>query len=149
MSNQVFYALKFKGRAQPANEAGNVLKAATRAANCTFTTTLRPDGVSGVVNTEGVSAAAFESEVLMIDKIRFTETGSINFGRGNRLYFSTLGEGFMFASADPKLVQGAVAWKVERGEGSFAGATGNITSNFSVDDHGGVIDYQVAVLFLK
>jgi hypothetical protein len=42
-----------------------------------------------------------------------------------------------------------VIWKVERGEGQFAGATGLITSNFFVSSTGEVTDNHFGVLFVK
>jgi hypothetical protein len=46
------------------------------------------------------------------------------------------------------LQRGAVIWEVTGGDGAFVGARGLITSNFSVDGAGGVIDNHVAQFFL-
>jgi hypothetical protein len=55
----------------------------------------------------------------------FLESGSIRFADGNhRLRFSTVGQGYLADSPEPKLKSGAVMWKVDGGEGQFAGASG-------------------------
>jgi hypothetical protein len=41
-----------------------------------------------------------------------------------------------------------VIWKVDGGEGKFEGATGFITSNFSVDAEGSITDHQLANVIL-
>ena len=73
---------------------------------------------------------------------------SITFGDGNRLHFSTVGQGYLAGSADPKLRAGVVTWRIDSGEGQFAGATGMITSNFTVSDVLEVVDYQFGLIFL-
>jgi hypothetical protein len=94
--------------------------------------------------------AYFESEVKMTGPKHFTESGSITFGDGDHtLTFSTVGQGELIPSADPKEMSGAVTWKVDSGEGQFAGATGYITSNFLVSDQGEVTDYHFGLIFLK
>ena len=40
-------------------------------------------------------------------------------------------------------------WRVEGGEGQFAGANGYITSNFTLDEAGRVADNQFGVLYVK
>ncbi len=68
---------------------------------------------------------------------------------GNRLDFSTIGEGYLGASTDGSLQHGTVMWRVNGGEGPFAGASGLITSNFFVDGSGAVTDHQFGVLFVE
>ncbi|MBV8818796.1 MAG: hypothetical protein JO022_10605 [Acidobacteriaceae bacterium] len=43
---------------------------------------------------------------------------------------------------------GAVIWKVDGGEGQFEKASGYITSNFSVNAEGDVVDYHMGSIFL-
>ena len=40
-------------------------------------------------------------------------------------------------------------WRVDGGEGQFAGASGYITSNFTLSDTGDVTDNQFGVIFVK
>ena len=94
--------------------------------------------------------AEFESEVTLTGDTSFLEKGSIRFGDGNnRLHFSTIEHGYLGDSADPKLKSGAVMWRVDGGEGQFAGASGYITSNFTLSDTGEVTDNQFGVIFVK
>jgi hypothetical protein len=44
--------------------------------------------------------------------------------------------------------RGAVVWEVTGGDGRFAGASGLITSNFTFDASGQIVDNQFAVLFV-
>ena len=62
--------------------------------------------------------------------------------------FTTLGRGLLGPSGIEGLQRGAVIWEVTDGDGALAGARGLITSNFSVDGAGAVIDNHVAQLFL-
>ena len=77
----------------------------------------------------------------------FVESGSITFGEGDHaLKFTTVGQGTLTPDASTKTMVGAVIWKVESGEGQFKNATGLITSNFSVDETGGVTDHQFGAI---
>jgi len=94
--------------------------------------------------------ATFESEVTLAGESSFVESGSIAFGEGNhRLRFSTVGQGHLGSSADPKLKSGVVMWRIEKGEGQFANATGYITSNFTLSDAGEVTDHHFGVIFVQ
>lgn len=80
----------------------------------------------------------------------FQESGAIRFGQGHRLRFSTVGQGYMGPTPDPKLRAGTVTWRVDGGEGQFDGATGLITSNFTFNpETGEVVDNHFGVIFLK
>ena len=146
---QVIYAMQFKGSGVPVSESPMVMKAATSSPSSTITTTVGPAGVEGSIKPTNGGAASFESQVTMTGESSFDETGSIGFGEGNRLRFSTLGQGHLGPSPDPKLSCGAVMWKVDGGEGQFAGASGYITSNFSITDKGEVTDHQFGVIFVE
>lgn len=145
---QVIYAMQFKGKAGP-GAAANVLKASTSASSSTITTLVGAQGVQGKIEPATGGNAEFESEVTVTGETSFSEKGSIRFGAGNRLHFSSLEHGYLGDSAEPKLKSGAVMWRVEGGEGQFAGATGFITSNFTLSDTGEVIDNQFGVIFVK
>jgi|SRR6266508_2368972 len=145
---QIIYALQFKGQAAPVEGASGVMKAATSAPGCAITTEVGPNGVRGDLRPAGGGTAEFESEVTLTGDTSFLESGMITFGQGNRLRFSTVGQGYLGPSADPRLSTGAVIWRIDSGEGQFAGATGLITSNFSVSDTGEVTDNHFGVIFL-
>jgi len=147
---QIQYVMQFKGTAVPANEAGTVLKAATTAPSCTISTVVGDTGVRGSLQPISGGLATFESQVTFISETSFQESGSITFGdKGHKLYFSTVGQGYIGPCADPQLKHGSIIWKIERGEGQFAGATGLITSNFFVSDSGEVSDNHLGVIFVK
>ncbi len=126
----VTFALQFKGEAGPLADAVGVLKAQTRAA--------------GVAETGG-GEARFSSIVTMVGDGLFVESGAIDYGGGSSLTFDTVGQGRIGTAAGG--MAGAVIWKVVEGKGRWAGASGYLTSNFTVSEKGEVVDNQVAVLF--
>lgn len=147
---QILYAMQFSGQAAPVAGSANAIKATTMASSCTLTTVVGADGVSASLAPAPGGKAAFESEVTVTGDSSFLESGTIRFGDGNhRLRFSTLGQGYMGASADPKLRHGSVIWRVEGGEGQFAGANGLITSNFTISEAGEVVDRHFGVIFVR
>jgi hypothetical protein len=52
-------------------------------------------------------------------------------------------------SASPGLRHGTVTWELDGGSGPFAGASGRITSNFTVTEEGDVADEQLGLIFLS
>ena len=146
---QLIYAMQFKGKAAPGTSP-NVMKAATTASSNSLTTVVGADGVQGKFELAAGGNAQFESEVTLTGATSFLEKGTIRFGeRNNLLHFSTVEHGYLGDSADPKLKSGAVMWRVDGGEGQFAGASGYITSNFTLSDAGEVTDNQFGVIFVK
>jgi hypothetical protein len=125
-----------------------VLKAATSAPSSTLSSTVGADGLTGTLAPAAGDVATFESEVTFTGETSFLETGTIGFGDGNQVRFSTVGSGYLAPSADPDRKQGTVMWRIEDGEGQFAGATGLITSNFFVDAGLGVVDHHFGVLLI-
>jgi hypothetical protein len=146
---QIIYAMQFKGQGGPGSSP-NVLKAATGSPSSTVTSVIGPEGLHGSVQAAPGDKASFESEVTVTGDTSFVESGSIRFGNGNhRLRFSTVGQGYLGDSPEPKVKSGAVMWRVEGGDGQFAGASGYITSNFTMDEAGNVIDNQFGVIYVK
>lgn len=146
---EIIFCMQFKGTGTPGSEPG-VIKATTSATSCSMKTIVGPDGVEGTFIPAEGGMAFFESEVKMTGADSFLENGSIAFGDGdNSITFSTVGQGHLAPDSDTKTMTGAVIWKVEGGEGSFEGARGLITSNFSLSDQGEVIDHQFGVISVK
>ena len=146
---QIIYAMQFKGKAAPTASA-NVMKAATSASSNTITTAIGGAGVQGKIEPAAGGKAEFESEVTITGETSFLEKGTIRFGDGNhRLRFSTVEHGYLGDSPEPGLKSGAVMWRVDGGEGQFAGASGYITSNFTLSDAGDVTDNHIGVIFVK
>ena len=146
---EVLYAMRFTGQAEPVGEVGNVLRAATSAPSSSLTSTVGPDGLTGRLMPATGEEATFESEVTFTGETSFQEVGTIGFGEGHVLHFSTVGSGYLAASEDLDRKQGTVMWRVERGEGQFAEASGLITSNFFVDEELKVVDHHFGVLLLR
>lgn len=147
---RLIYAMQFVGQAAPVEGSSGVMRASTRARSCSISTVVAADGVTGTVTPSPGGEASFESEVTITGDKSFHEKGVIRFGSGNNLLrFTTVGEGFLDASAEPNLQHGTVMWKIESGEGQFAGASGLITSNFTINDRGEVTDNHFGLIFLK
>ena len=126
------------------------MKATTSATSCSIKTVVGPDGVTGTFIPAEGGLAYFESVVKMTGADAFQEDGTISFGEGDHsLKFSTVGQGYLGPQVGSKSMAGAVSWKLDGGEGQFKDATGFITSNFSVDPTGQVVDHHFGVIHLK
>lgn len=145
---QVIYAMRFEGQAEAVGPDGNLLRAATSGPSATITSLVGPDGLSGTLQPADGGAATFESEVTMTGETSFLESGTIAFGDGHRVRFSTVGQGYVSAGAEPGTSHGTIMWQVEGGEGQFAGATGLITSNALLDAKLRVVDHQFGVIYV-
>ncbi len=146
---QLIYVMQFSGQAAPVAGRSNVLKARTTASSSTISTRVGAGGVDSAVLPLPGGTASFESEVTITGDGSFVEFGSIRFGEGQHvLRFSTVGQGYLAASADPRLRHGTVTWRVEGGEGQFEGASGLITSNFTIGEDGQVVDNHFGLLFV-
>jgi hypothetical protein len=148
MMRQLVYALRFTGQAAPSGTAGNVLTVATSAPSCKMSSHIGLDGLSGSIASKDGGIAIFKCEIIFTSETSFLETGTIWFGHGNWLQISTVGSGYLEASANPEIRHGAVMWRVEESEGQLAGASGLITSNFFINDDLIVTDHQFGVLML-
>jgi hypothetical protein len=145
---QIIYVMQFTGQATPAPSATNTLKARTTAPSCGIHTAIGPQGVNAIWGEIDGGGASFESDVTITGENSFLESGTIRFGKGNALRFSTVGQGYIAPAADAALRHGTVTWRAERGEGQFEGASGLITSNFTIDGGGRVVDNHFGVLFV-
>jgi hypothetical protein len=65
------------------------------------------------------------------------------------LRFSTVGQGFLGKRVHPALQHASVMWRIESGEGQFAGASGLITSNLTLSSTGEVIDNHFGLIFVR
>ncbi|HSF32734.1 MAG TPA: hypothetical protein VLK82_19960 [Candidatus Tectomicrobia bacterium] len=145
---QLSFVLQFQGSASPVAGSSQTLQAQTTAANQTFRTVLGADGIQATLEAPGGGHAAFASRVVVNADGTFDETGTITYGNLGAVEFRTLGRGYMFPSGIEGLQRGGVLWEVTGGTGRFTGATGVITSNFSVGSDGKVVDNHFAVLYL-
>jgi hypothetical protein len=144
---QVIYAMEFEGQAEPAGEG--VFKAATRSASTRITSSIGGSGLESWRETVDGGSAEFTSEVRLTGDTSFTETGTIRFGEGNSFDFSTIGEGYLAPSPEAGLNFGAIHWRIDSGTGQFEGASGIITSNFTLSEDGAVTDRQFGVIWVR
>ena len=145
---QLSFVLQFQGSAAPVAGSSQTLQAQTTAANQAFRTVLGADGIQATLEALGGGQATFASRVVVNADGSFDETGTITYGSLGSVEFRTLGKGYMFPSGIEGLQRGGVLWEVTGGTGQFVGATGIITSNFSVSPDGKVVDNHFAVLYL-
>ena len=145
---QIIYAMQFTGHAAPVAGKTDVLKATTIASSCAIESGVGPGGLDTVLRPIDGDVAAFESEVTITGENSFLESGTIRFGNDHKFRFGTVGHGYLGSSADPGLRHGTVTWKVEYGEGQFQHASGLITSNFTIDASGRVVDHHFGLLFV-
>ena len=145
---EIIYAMRFVGQARPAGTCGSVLKAAAIGPSATLTSSIGTDGLRGELLPACGGEAVFESDLTFTSEQSFQEVGAIEFGTGHQVRFSTIGSGYLGASPDPARRHGAVMWRIEGGEGQFAGATGLITSNFFVAADLSVTGNHLGVIIL-
>ncbi len=144
----VLFTLQFRGSAAPVPGTEGKLAAKTTARSQVHRTALEQTGVQAHVEVGGGSPARFESEVEMAGPGTFVESGRITYGKAAALTFRTVGQGILGPSGIEGYQRGAVIWEVTGGEGRFAGASGLITSNFSVGPKGEVVDTHVTHVVL-
>ena len=146
---ELVFALQFKGKARPVAGAEGKMAAKTTASGQVSRTALTPKGVVGKIESRPGPRATFESEVQVTGAGTFVEAGRISYSKAGRLTFETVGQGTLGPSGIDGLQRGAVIWEVTEGTGQFAGATGLITSNFTVGPKGDVVDNHSVRLFLR
>lgn len=143
------FALCFKGQAGAPEGDPQGIPVESRTQATMLTTAFKPDGVASDRVAKGDGAeAVFRSTVWMTGEGEFDESGTIDYGHGNTLTFSTVGRGRMGPSPMAGVQSGAVVWRIDSGTGAYAGATGHITSNFTLHADGVVVDHQFAVIFV-
>ncbi len=144
------YDLEFKGQVAQLKEG--VFHATSTAASSTISTVVSPSGVREKASaTPGGAKAYFESDVTITGEDTFQEKGRVKFGKSGKhgFSFTTVGAGSFKTGPDKGGMHGAVMWRITRGFGQFKGAKGYITSNFSVDGEGRLVDRQVGQFFTK
>jgi hypothetical protein len=147
MSALLTYSLEFRGRV---SDDGARLVVHASAPSCTHQTQLHDDGiVARFVFGDSDDEAFLESRLVLEEDGSFSATAVIDFGHGHRLWGRTLDDGRLGVSADEHLRHGTVTIHVVGGTGQFAGATGQITSNFVLSDTGEVTDNQLGMVFLQ
>ena len=143
------YDLEFEGQVAQVKEG--IFHAISTAASSTISTVVSPSGVREKASATRGGKAHFESDVAITGEDTFQEKGRIKFGKSGKhgFSFTTVGAGSFKAGPDAGGMHGAVVWRITRGFGQFKGAKGYITSNFSVDGEGRLVDRQVGQFFTK
>ncbi len=148
----VYYNLKFSGQAAPVEGKEGTFHATCSADNNDISCTIGPSGVKGRVRAGGKGGGAqFESEVVVTGKDTFDEKGKITFGKSGKhgFSFATVGAGSFAMGPAKGGMHGAIIWRITRGFGQFKGAKGYITSNFSLDGKGRLVDNQIGSFTTK
>ena len=145
---ELVFALQFKGKAGPVEGSDGKLAAKTSAGGQVLRTAVTAKGLQVKSESKPGPRATFESEVQMTGEGSFVESGRISYGRAGKVTFKTLGQGVLGPSPVNGVQRGAVIWEVTEGAGQFAGATGLITSNFTVGAKGEVVDNHYVRLYL-
>jgi hypothetical protein len=145
---ELVFALQFKGKAGPVEGSDGKLAAKTSAGGQVLRTAVTAKGLQVKSESKPGPRATFESEVQMTGEGSFVESGRISYGKAGKVTFKTLGQGVLGPSPVNGVQRGAVIWEVTEGAGQFAGATGLITSNFTVGAKGEVVDNHYVRLYL-
>jgi hypothetical protein len=143
---ELVFALEFRGTAGAG--ADGTRRARSTAPSQTLTTVLGGDGVHAETKAVDGEHAVLESVVERFSDGSFVEDGTIRYGGAGSVTFATVGRGTVAPAPRPGWTSGAVMWTVTGGSGMFAGATGLITSNFTVSAQGMLVDHHVARLYL-
>ena len=141
----LIYALRFRGDVTPAGIDGNVLRIAMTAPGCAIRPRIGSSGLAGLcLQPARGGAARCESEVIRTGASTFQEVGTIVFGSGrHRLQFSTVGSGWIGPGPAPRSHLGGAIWRIDGGEGQFAGASGLIANVFRMGEVGQIETTQV------
>ena len=143
------YAARMTGSAGKVSDHLNMWKAHLSSSSVSITSTAGPDGLTSEIAPVPGGQITFDSEAFFVADETIIESGVVTFGDGkHKLRFSTVGEGFLRPTADPKVQHGCIIWRVDGGEGQFEGASGYITSNFVADESGEVADYHFGVIWI-
>jgi hypothetical protein len=117
----VVFAMELRGQAAPVEGREGVLRAHT--------------GGRGPLG----ETVRFTSEVVLSGET-FQESGRIEYSGRGAVQFVTVGAGYLGPSPLPETQWGAVIWRLTGGDSEFQGASGYITSNFTVSAGGEVVD---------
>ncbi len=144
---KLFYTMQVKGRTSRPSDPAEPLRTTGSATSGTFRTVISPTGIQTEITHSDGELAFFESELRLVAPDEYEESGEIAFA-DHVLRFSTAGTGHVSSGIDPGMIAGAATWRVEGGEGQFAGARGFITSNFTITSTGDRCDLHCGMIFL-
>lgn len=131
------YHLQFDGKVRPQDEMGEQMGIEAEA---TITS-----GFDAAIGAEG-GTAKFDCLVMNDMDGSFTLQGEITLA-GGTLAVSTYRPSSLEESPDPTIQRGTAECRIDSGTGSFSGASGTITLNFTVDEDALFTDLQTGVIF--
>jgi hypothetical protein len=143
---ELVFALEFRGTAGAGPDGRR--RARSTAPSQSLTTVLGAGTVQTEVKALDGEQAVLESAVERFPDGSFVEDGTITYGRAGSITFETVARGTVGPAPIDGWTSGAVMWNVTGGRGAFEGARGLITSNFTVNAQGQVIDHHVARLYV-
>ena len=145
---ELIFALEFRGRGGSVPGSDTTRRARTVAPSQLLRTVMSRGSIESAVEPLDGEEAVLESRVERFPDGTFTEDGTITYGSAGAIEFETVGRGHVGPSPVTGKVHGAVVWTVVRGEAGLAGARGLITSNFTVDADGQVVDHHLAHFYI-
>ncbi len=145
---ELVFALEFRGRGGAMPGSDSLRHARTTAPSQLLRTVISPGAIQSQVERLAGEEAVLESRVERFPDGAFVEDGTISYGSAGTIRFSTVGRGCAGPSPVAGRVHGAVIWTVTGGDGCLAGAKGLITSNFTVEADGQVVDHHITRLYI-
>ena len=143
----IVYSMHFRGQASTRADDPKSFKLTASAASCTFTTMIGAAGVEGRFSVVDDGDMAFsESEFHITGPDSFSGKESISFGDLHVLELVPSQPGQFSRSGPGGIMTGSITWRVEGGEGQFTGASGYVTSMFTLDHDGQINEYQVGMI---
>ncbi len=131
------YHLQFEGKVSPQDEMGEQMGIEAEAK-------VGP-GFDAAIGAEG-STAKFECLVMNDMDGSFTLQGEITLAGGS-LAVSTIRSSSLEESPEASIQRGTTECRIESGTGSFKGAVGTVTLNFTVDEDARFTDLQTGLVF--
>ena len=102
-------------------------------------------GFDAAIGAEG-TRARFDALVVNDMDGSFTLQGEVTLA-GGTLAVSTYRPSSLEESPDPTIQRGTAECRIDSGTGAFAGASGTITLNFTVDEDARFTDLQTGLVF--
>ena len=132
------YHLQFEGKVSPQDEMGEQMGIEAEAK-------VGP-GLDAAIGAEGAQAK-FECLVMNNMDGSFTLQGEVILA-GGLLAISTYRPSSLEESPDPAIQRGTAECRIDSGTGSFSGADGTVTLNFTVNEDARFTDLQTGLIFV-
>lgn len=135
------YHLQFEGKVSPQDDMGEQMGIEAEAM-------VGPEvdgGFDAAIGAEGATAK-FECLVMNDMDGSFTLQGEVTLA-GGALSITTSRASSLEESPDPTIQRGTAECQIDSGTGTFKGAVGTITLNFTVDEDARFTDLQTGLIF--